>query len=752
MISTSNFLNPIQYPHPFSLGYIDYWKQEKRRCIEGYWVSGRWMPGKLYFYGNFGTIRLNKGKAKTKVFDRPWIRDVEWMIFLYIEEARGFSGFEGDKFETCDKFVLSQNEFDSEDILDNPHCFNNGTPKRYVNAREYIRRIHPENFGRPLYNNEAKNFLMVGPRGYGKTYITSHLILHEWLFDGSQAYFPTTNFRGDEARPSTDVIVGAADAKYTNNLLAKTRAALESLPGSQKIGGKLYPNAFSKKYFGSWNAGKDIVAGYQTKDGGTWEAKGSLSTIKNRTFRDNAFAAQGSRSSLSVFEEIGMFPNLRESFAALDPVFKDGDYKYGTMVLIGTGGDMDGGGTLDTMYMFYNPDEFDILTFKDEWEGNEDIAYFVPAELGLNNFKDKLGETNWEKASAYLDAARKKRANESSMSLKNHIVYYPRKPSEVFLSDQGSVFPIPELQARLSQVMYDKIEQKTAKKATLYYDPQADNGVSYSIDTRNTLTPINEFPWKKDTREGCLTIYELPITDENNNVPEDLYLIGHDPVKTDDDGPSLSSVYVMKTKKYLTKYGHDEIVAQFVGRPFQGRNVVNELILQLSMFYGNAKIYFENMVGNTKEFFEKRKRLDLLATQPTTILTSKRTGKSGSANVVYGYPISNLKFKKEAMIYLRDWLLEERQNSSGETIRNLDLIADRALLQELIAFNFKGNFDRVMGLAGCILGMEEKYNKYAEQIEFKPRYDISFITKNPILKKLNNEHNSTFLPKATPIF
>lgn len=734
MIATANFINEVEYPHPLTLRYIEYWKQEKRRCIEGYWVSGRWMPGKLYFYGNFGTIRLNIGKSKTKVFSRPWIRDIEWMIFLYLEEARGFSGFSDDTLETCDKFILSKPAFSKQDIEDNPHCFHNGTPKRFVHAREYLRRIHPKNLGRPLYNNEAKNFLMVGPRGYGKTYITSHLLLHEWLFDGAQEYIPGR-------QNSTDVIVGAADAKYTNNLLAKTKLALEELPGSQKINGVFYPNGFSKLYSGSWGPGKDIIASYNIKEGGTWEVKGSKSTIKNRTFRDNPFAAQGSRSSLSILEEIGMFPNLRESFAALDPVFKDGNYKYGTIVMIGTGGDMEGGGTLDTQYMFYNPDEFDILTFRDEWEGAEKIAYFVPAELGLNEFKDNQGNTRISEVSDYLDKERRRRSNESSISLKNHIVYYPRKPSEVFLSAQGALFPIPELQSRLSEVVSKSIEQKLAKKTTLYYDPNSSyNGVNYSIDTRNTLQPIDEFPWNKENKEGALVIYELPRLDEFNNVPQDLYIIGHDTVKTDDDGPSLSSIYVLKTKKHMATHGHDEIVAQFVGRPFQGRNVVNELLLQLSLFYGNAIIYFENMVGNVKEFFEKRKKLHLLAVQPTTILTSKKTsGRSGST-VIYGYPISNDKVKKEAINYLRDWLLEERQNSNGEIIRNLDLIVDKALLQELIAFNLTGNFDRVMGLAGCIIGMEEKYNKYVQQTTEKPMYDLSFILNNPLIKK--HEYNT----------
>jgi hypothetical protein len=135
-----------------------------------------------------------------------------------------------------------------------------------------------------------------------------------------------------------------------------------------------------------------------------------------------------------------------------------------------------------------------------------------------------------------------------------------------------------------------------------------------------------------------------------------------------------------------------------------GKNAVNEILHKLALFY-NAKIYFENSVGNVKDYFEKVRRLDLLATQPTTIFNKKASFLSNQS-FIYGYPMPNQKVKWEALQYLRAWLLTERSDSK----RNLDLIKDPALLQELISFNLDGNFDRVMGLTGCIIGLEEIYN------------------------------------------
>lgn len=59
------------------------------------------MPGKLYFYTNFGTIKKNKPGQHVKVYGTPDLRDIEWRTFQLIEEARGFSGFLDDEEYSC---------------------------------------------------------------------------------------------------------------------------------------------------------------------------------------------------------------------------------------------------------------------------------------------------------------------------------------------------------------------------------------------------------------------------------------------------------------------------------------------------------------------------------------------------------------------------------------------------------------------------------------------------------------------------
>ena len=54
MISNEAFiLKEIPKLHPASEEYLLFWREEKKKCIEGCWIGGVWMPGNLYFYVNY---------------------------------------------------------------------------------------------------------------------------------------------------------------------------------------------------------------------------------------------------------------------------------------------------------------------------------------------------------------------------------------------------------------------------------------------------------------------------------------------------------------------------------------------------------------------------------------------------------------------------------------------------------------------------------------------------------------------------
>lgn len=726
IIDPQSFISDIPRLNPLSKDYVTYWREQNKRILEGHWIDGYWMPPKLYFYANHGTIKLNKPGVNVKSYGRPTLRDIEWDFFYNWAYARGFSGFEGDEVYSCNRKLLDV-DLHSREYLEQKHptIFNPfGEFKTYIPGPEYLRKQHIGNLGTPLYDNSAYNLMMLGARNFGKSYMVGvGVILHDWLTDGTFNY---NQFKAEDS--STEVMVGAWESKYTNLLLEKTKDALERLPGETSIGGVTYPAPFSRKYKGSWGPGSEVVYTYQKKEGGKWKPKGTKSNIKNRTFADNPYAGIGSRPTVFVLEEVGLCRNTKQIHAAMKDAQRDSYRKFASSMYLGTGGDMDAG-ALEAQEVFYNPDAYEMLPFNDTFENKGKISYFVPAYLARGEFKNPDGFTRIAEAKDFIMSMRDRLKTGSSDNLNREIINNPMVPSEMFLTKSSNVFPVAEVRRRLSVVEHEHIYEKLAKKVELYFDPNSEyQGVNYALDVRNRLTAIDKFPWTADDRDGCVVIFELPHL-VDGKVPEGAYIIGHDPYKDDTNtGESLAAIYVIKTSKHFDSVGHDEIVANYIGRPYMGREIVNENLLKLSLFYGNAKIYFENAVGNVKDYFERVKRIDLLARKPHTVFNKKASFES-SPIMEYGYPMSNDRIKYEALQYLRAWLLEVREATDERVIRNIDTIVDRAFLQELLTFNMDANFDRVMAMCGAIIGLNEIGNVNKEQ----------FITGTREVNALTNE-------------
>ncbi len=91
--------------------------------------------------------------------------------------------------------------------------------------------------------------------------------------------------------------------------------------------------------------------------------------------------------------------------------------------------------------------------------------------------------------------------------------------------------------------------------------------------------------------------------------------------------------------------------------------------------------------------------------------------------------------------------MQERE----ENKRNLDLIIDPGLLQELLAFNMSINTDRVMSLVGCIIGLEEINNISKRKQEFLS--EDSALQKDINRLIINNKRlfQDVKFPKATSL-
>ena len=76
-IPLEKVVSKVHTYNPMTLKYKNYWKEEIRKCIDGFWVEHnkeyKFVPGSLYFYGTHWHILLNEkgSKSKSKKLSRP---------------------------------------------------------------------------------------------------------------------------------------------------------------------------------------------------------------------------------------------------------------------------------------------------------------------------------------------------------------------------------------------------------------------------------------------------------------------------------------------------------------------------------------------------------------------------------------------------------------------------------------------------------------------------------------------------------
>ena len=120
----------------------------------------------------------------------------------------------------------------------------------------------------------------------------------------------------------------------------------------------------------------------------------------------------------------------------------------------------------------------------------------------------------------------------------------------------------------------------------------------------------------------------------------------------------------------------------------------------------NAEIMHENEVSHVKNYFRRIKRLDQLALQPDTVIS--KNVKASKVSRVYGMHM-NEQLKDAGEKYIKDWLLQVRDyDENGNAILNLETIYSIGLLEELIQYNRKGNFDRVMAFMQVMFQCQEE--------------------------------------------
>jgi len=426
------------------------------------------------------------------------------------------------------------------------------------------------------------------------------------------------------------------------------------------------------------------------------------------TFKDNPDAARGKDAVYVLLEEAGKFPNLKDAYMAIEPTLKAGKYITGQIIIFGTGGDMESG-TVDFAEMFYDPTTYNLMPFNNIWDDNAETThcgFFHPIFWNMDGFYDSQGNSKIEEAINYELKERENILTNSSNGLgviQRRVQEYPLKPSEAFLTVSTNDFPVTELRNRLNIIERERLHEKKGQAVHLFKE---EGKVRVTPDLKNELVPVWNYKPKTLDLSGSPVIYEYPIP----NPPKGLYKIGYDPYQQD-QGTSLASVYVYKGNATFT-YSRDTLVAAYVGR-MKTADDTHRIVEMLAELY-NAEIMHENMIRDVKSYFEKKRKLHLLAAQPDAVIS--KNIKNSKVARVYGIHMND-QLKDAGAKYIKQWLLKERDvDEFGNKILNLDTLNDPGLIEELILFNKKGNFDRVMSFMMIMFQLEEEGEKvYSEE-------------------------------------
>ena len=686
--------------------WLDYWKEQLRRCIEGYEVQGQKITGHHYCYLNFAQIeRVEYGDGDeddeealaNKITSFPDFWDGDYNFFWSLEIARNGICSKHTQVPSTDSEKTKWNTLNKKlKKLDK-------TSEEYFKIKQERDKISEDVLGRlglfvkPHldYLNGGYHFIVGKARRKGYSFKNGIII--------ANLYNTVRNKL---------TLIGAYEKKFIEQTMEKTLGFLNFF---NEHTGFSKNRLIDKKDF--------IKSGYIEEVNGVNVEKGYKSVIDaKRTFKDNADAMRGVDALFILLEEAGAFDNLAQSYNAIVPSLTAGSKITGQICIIGTSGDMEKG-TVDYADMFYNPLAYGLMPFVNIWDDNAEntvCGFFHPVVWNMEGFYDKQGNSDIKKALEWEYARRKKLLENSSSSilLHRHMQEFPIKPAEAFaMASHSEIVCIEELRNRLNQIQAKSIHIKKGIPVTLHYNLDKTK-VLAKPDLNNNLSPIWNYKPKTNDLTGAVVIYEFP----SDKVPQNFYKIGYDPYRQN-NGTSLSAITVFKGhwRGEKTKY---KIVAEYYGRP-QNSDIVNEIALKLAMLY-NTQVMVENEVTHPITYFERKKALKYLAAQPDRAISNSI--QSSKVDRKYGCHMTD-KIKEDCIKYTNDWLLNGYEDDFGNTLSVIDEIDCPGFIEELLMYNRKGNFDRVSSFFMCMMQLQEQ--------ELEKEYSTSVDRVTEVINFLN---------------
>lgn len=533
---------------------------------------------------------------------------------------------------------------------------------------------------------EQKIIELVGSRRFGKS-----------VWDSSMAAYYYTFFNNSESCISGG---GAGDIKIVTD---KIETGLTHL----------HPVFQKQRLKSNWK--DEIRAGFKDKKTGNPSPSSSNSRIVMRNYQEgnNTMACNGLAPKFHVIDEIGKIPNLINCFQDTLPCWINSTGLFSVVILSGTGGDMEVG--KDAAEMFFKPTSYGILEFEDVWEHRGKIGWFVPATKARNEYKhpqtlaEYLGikHPDLEEITILVSDEQecmekfikpeyeKAKSSGNPAAVLKIRAYFPVKPSDCFLVLSSNPFDVESAEQQLFRIKH--LNGNTGIPVEL---KEAEDGSIFHVSTDKM--PITEFPLKTQSPDGCVVIYEFPV----KNPPWLLYVGGIDPYKQDRAkySSSLGTVVIFKRVHSITdEKFQDMIVATYTGRP--GNKLEwYETARKLLKFYNASALCENDDAGFIDYMLLTKQEGHYLADQPNFL---KEIHPNSSVNRTKGIHATEkirhfLNGKLES--YQREILFVEKDEAGNVTreVNGTSRILDPTLLEEIIKYNNKGNFDRVVAASLAI--------------------------------------------------
>lgn len=384
---------------PGTSSYVEFWKEEQRRCLQGYEVGGRRITGYHYHYLNFSPIirvmaeeGMDGGLVDTRSESLPDFHDGDYEFFWLVNIARyGITG-------------QALKELGLEMV---PTHIAGGRHMVVLKAR------------RKGYSYKCASMLS---RNYYHLRQTKNFVfadIKEYLQGGDGILTKCWDMLAH-----MDTHTAFRQPRLLDQPLLKQCGYLEDVNGANVPKGR-----------------RNIISGVALK--------GDFDKVR------------GKAGELLLFEEAGKLPGLLRAWEIALPTVRQGNKTLGTMIAFGTGGS-EGADFAGMEDLFYSPDAYECLPIDNMWDDGAsgmNCGLFIPIYKNLEGFIDEHGNSDIEAAKAFeLTMRENRKTAKDPRAISIYSAEHPFSPQEAMLSTGVSAFDLAALGKQYNRVKSQKLD------------------------------------------------------------------------------------------------------------------------------------------------------------------------------------------------------------------------------------------------------------------------------------------------------